>query len=70
MIYECAIGYFPIPPGSAHKETTFWQLMDFYNHNPIPEINIPGYSKDLSNFIHLCLQKEPSKRAKSVDLLV
>ena len=71
-MWECACGFFPIPPRDVCKQSkipTFWELTSFYSSSVMPEIKINGFSENFNNLISKCLQKDPSLRPKASKLL-
>lgn len=69
-IFESAIGIYPFYYNNDEpKANDFWSL-----HNMIDQINLPELSKDefseeFSDFIKICLEKDPLKRPNSRQLL-
>ncbi len=47
---------------------SFWDLLHYIVENPPPELP-QTFSPEFRDFVSLCLQKEPEKRAKVTDLL-
>mmetsp|Transcript_15172 Transcript_15172/g.38498 ORF Transcript_15172/g.38498 Transcript_15172/m.38498 type:complete len:142 (+) Transcript_15172:430-855(+) len=82
-LVECALGRFPYPPQNTAEESgadhegagaaapmklSFWDLLHYIVENPPPELP-QTFSPEFRDFVSLCLQKEPEKRAKVTDLL-
>ena len=67
-LLELGNGAFPYPPERGGRRLSFWDLLDAIVESP-PPTPPAHFGAPFHNFITACLQKEPSARASSSQLL-
>eukprot|EP01016_Furgasonia_blochmanni_P055353 TRINITY_DN923_c0_g3_i2.p1 TRINITY_DN923_c0_g3~~TRINITY_DN923_c0_g3_i2.p1 ORF type:complete len:362 (-),score=52.53 TRINITY_DN923_c0_g3_i2:219-1304(-) len=68
-IFEMATGRFPYPdPDSGVQTLGFWDLVHYINTHPAPKLP-STFSKDICDFVSICLGKESGKRSSATELL-
>ena len=65
---ELATAAFPYPPERGGRRLSFWDLLDAIVESP-PPTPPPHFGQPFHHLITACLQKEPSARATSTQLL-
>ena len=66
MLIELASGKFPYPANKSYIE-----MLEYITKCPSPNLPDNGlYTKELRSFIQFCLEKDGSKRASAIELLV
>eukprot|EP00238_Polyblepharides_amylifera_P004994 CAMPEP_0196593990 /NCGR_PEP_ID=MMETSP1081-20130531/77086_1 /TAXON_ID=36882 /ORGANISM="Pyramimonas amylifera, Strain CCMP720" /LENGTH=399 /DNA_ID=CAMNT_0041918129 /DNA_START=75 /DNA_END=1274 /DNA_ORIENTATION=+ len=71
-VLELAQGRFPYPPtetANGGHPLSFWDLLDYIVEQPPPKLASEKFSADFCDFVAVCLQKEPKKRATATDLM-
>jgi len=73
ILLECACGYFPFPPASKEgpkkKSPTFWELAKYYDKMNSQDLYLSEFSPEFNIFVSKCIQIDPSKRFKAIQLL-
>ncbi|EFC38137.1 predicted protein [Naegleria gruberi] len=70
IVLESVTGKFPFRDEQDEAIGVFWELLNTIKTKEPPSISTNmGYSKDVCDFIALCLQKDPKQRATVSDLL-
>ncbi|CAI9106391.1 OLC1v1005534C1 [Oldenlandia corymbosa var. corymbosa] len=70
VILECAIGRFPyIQSEDQQRWPSFYELLEGIVAGPPPSAPPDQFSPEFCSFISACIQKDPSVRASSLELL-
>ncbi|KAF9616545.1 hypothetical protein IFM89_030006 [Coptis chinensis] len=70
VILECAIGRFPYIQSEEQQDSpSFYELLEAIVEKPPPSAPADQFSPEFCSFISACIQKEPTDRMSSLDLL-
>ncbi|KAK2960395.1 putative Mitogen-activated protein kinase kinase 1 [Blattamonas nauphoetae] len=67
-VFELAVAHYPYPP-SENGQMGFWELLDLIVQKPAPSLSTDSFSKEISDFVAKCLEKEEKDRPSASDLL-